>query len=204
MTQQLVQQTIFGPAGEEEGRPIPDQGNWTEEAFLRSFPEWGYELSDGHVEVLPMPTDEHQAISGFLYRALFNLSLTDIPGTVRFMGIDVQTLPGKIRKPDVLFLREEEDHKRTNRMWYGADFAVEVVSDDDPNRDWKTKRAEYAQAGIPEYWIVDPRDRTVTVLTLPEGASEYAEVGRYGEGATAPSVLLEGFTVNVSDMFSAK
>jgi Uma2 family endonuclease len=48
---------------------------------------------------------------------------------------------------------------------------MEVVSEDRV-RDFATKRKDYAEARIPEYWIVDPRDRRVTVLTLQGG--EYA------------------------------
>ena len=63
-----------------------------------------------------------------------------------------------------------------------------------------TKRREYAQAGIPEYWIVDPTDASITVLTLQ--GQEYALHGEFVAGETALSVLLEGFTVDVSDLFS--
>ena len=43
-----------------------------------------------------------------------------------------------------------------NVHWTGADLVIEVVSPDDPDLDLVVKRQEYAQAGIPEYWIVDP------------------------------------------------
>ena len=52
---------------------------------------------------------------------------------------------------------------------------VEVVSPDDPGRDLVEKRADYAEAGIAEYWIADPRDQTIRVLTLQDGA--YVEHG---------------------------
>lgn len=55
-----------------------------------------------------------------------------------------------------MVLRDANDLRRQDAYWTGADLAVEVVSEDDPGRDLITKRLEYAQAGIPEYWIVDP------------------------------------------------
>ena len=61
--------------------------------------------------------------------------------------------------------------------------------------------ASYAEAGIPEYWIADPRDETLTVLALRGDA--YVEHGRYGRGETAVSVLLDGFTAEVSAVFDA-
>jgi len=77
---------------------------------------------------------------------------------------------------------------------------MEVVSPDDPRRDRETKRSEYAQGGIPEYWIVDPAQRSVTVLTLDE--EYYAVHGEFDEDAEATSALLDGFTVSVRDLFS--
>ena len=78
---------------------------------------------------------------------------------------------------------------------------MEVVSPDDPQRDTVTKRREYAQAGIPEYWIVDPSDMSITVLTLR--GQEYALHGEFVAGESATSVLLDRFTVEVSSVFSA-
>ena len=73
---------------------------------------------------------------------------------------------GKFREPDLLLLRDRSDSRCQDRYWLGADVVVEVVSPDDPDRDVVEKRADYAEARIPEYWIVDPRDKTITVLVL--------------------------------------
>jgi Uma2 family endonuclease len=78
---------------------------------------------------------------------------------------------------------------------------VEVVSPDDPERDTRVKRGEYAAARIPEYWIVNPMDDTVTVLTLVDQA--YVEHGVFRRGDEVSSVLLDGFTVPVHAVFDA-
>ena len=82
-----------------------------------------------------------------------------------------------------------------------GDAGVEVVSPDDPDRDLVEKRADYAEGGIPEYWIADPRDETITVLAL--AGDEYVEHGVFGRGGTATSPLLEGFVADVSAVFDA-
>ena len=69
-------------------------------------------------------------------------------------------------------------------------------------RDLEVKRLEYAQARIPEYWIVDPRDAKITVLTL-DGDS-YAVHGEFAPGEQATSRLLPGFTVAVTEALAAK
>jgi Uma2 family endonuclease len=70
-----------------------------------------------------------------------------------------------------------------------------------PERDTKLKRADYAEAGIPEYWIVNPADETITVLTL-DGAA-YAEHGAFRRGMSAAFALLAGFVVWVDEVSDA-
>ena len=76
-----------------------------------------------------------------------------------------------------------------------------MVSPDDPDRDLVEKRADYAEAGIPEYWIVDPRDETITVLALEGGT--YRDLGVFGSGDTARSRVLDGFAADVRSVFDA-
>jgi Uma2 family endonuclease len=64
-----------------------------------------------------------------------------------------------------------------------------------------TKRREYAEAGIPEYWIVDPGERTIAVLHLTDG--EYAVDGPFRAGQEAASRLLAGFKADVQAVFDA-
>jgi Uma2 family endonuclease len=78
---------------------------------------------------------------------------------------------------------------------------MEVVSPDpnDRQRDYEAKLADYAQAGIAEYWIVDAERRLVTVNHL-EGGS-YVLHGEFGPGMVATSVLLPEFSVDVTTLF---
>jgi len=78
---------------------------------------------------------------------------------------------------------------------------MEVVSEDDPDRDYVDKRSEYAKAGIREYWIVDPRTRSITLLTLRGRA--YLERGVFKDGQAVASAQLKGFSVDVSEVFDA-
>ena len=108
---------------------------------------------------------------------------------------------GLFREPDVLLLRDRFDPRRQDRFWLGADLVVEVVSPDDPDRDLVEKRADYAAAGIPEYWIADPRDETITVLAL--AGDTYVEHGAFARGEAATSPSLTGFAADVDAVFDA-
>ena len=157
------------------------------------------ELAGGRMQELPMPTDTHQAALLFLCLR-FHGYLEPRGGGVRVAPLRLRVRAGTFREPDVLLLRDRSDPRRRDRYWLGADLVVEVVSPDDPDRDLVEKLADYAAAGIPEYWIADPRGESVTVLTL-QGI--YVEHGTFARGETATSPLLSGFTADVGAVFDA-
>ena len=186
----------------ELARLYPPQGAWTEQEYLR--------LTDGdniRVEFRRWSL----GVSGNAYR--------DSRGTV---GVSVRCASsirqgarigeGPIQRdeganhlgqsggcPTSSTWAERTSGKRHNQLWDGIDLAMEVVGDDpkDRKRDYEEKLAEYARAGIAEYWIVDYQERVVIVNTLPTGNDEYREHCRFTDGDLATSVLLEGFTVDV-------
>ena len=158
------------------------------------------ELAGGRVQELLMPTDTHQAVLLFLYLR-FHGYLEPRGGVVRVAPLRLRVHAGVFREPDVLLLRDRSDPRRQDRYWTGADLVAEVVSPDDQDRDLIEKRADYAAAGIPEYWIADPRDESITVLTLRGGA--YVEHGAFARGEAATSPLLAGFTADVAAVFDA-
>jgi Uma2 family endonuclease len=181
----------------------PLQGLWTEEQYLKLTDQTNHfiEFTDGVIEVLPMPTEHHQAILEMLFLAL-RAFIEQLGGKARFAPLRLQIRPGKQREPDILLVRDASDPRRQNRYWLGADLVVEVVSPDDVERDTVEKVADYAEAGIPEYWIVNPEDESITVLRL-EGEA-YAALGVFRRGEAARSALLEGFSVDVAALLDAE
>jgi hypothetical protein len=107
----------------------------------------------------------------------------------------------EFREPDVVFLLTENLGRMGEDYAEGADLVMEVMSDDDRRRDIETKRFEYARAGIPEYWLVDPMLRRITVLRL-EG-DRYAVHSESKPGERAASALLAGFDLDVAAVFAA-
>ena len=181
---------------------LPRQGAWSEEQYLWLTDHTNrlIEFTDGYIEVLPMPTRKHQAISRFLFLALVAVVHTN-GGTVFYSPLRLRIREEKYREPDLMLLLDANDARNQDRYWLGADLVVEIVSPDDPARDLVEKRRDYAEANIPEYWIVDPRSETIVVLRLRDGA--YVEHGVFGRGARATSALLAGFAVDVDAVFDA-
>jgi|SRR5579859_79848 len=179
------------------------QGFWTAQQYLKITDQTNHliEFTAGFVEVLPLPTHQHQAILAFLNDAL-RARMRRTGGQALFAPLRLQIREDKFRAPDLLLLRDAHDPRIENRFWRGADLVVEVVSPDDPERDTVVKRADYAEARIPEYWIVNPLDETITVLTLAGAA--YVEHGVFRRGAVATSALLRGFRLSVANVFDAR
>jgi Uma2 family endonuclease len=179
------------------------QGMWSVEQYLALTAQTNrlIEYTDGVIEVLPMPTDKHQAMLEMLFLALRAYAERH-GGKVRFAPLRLMVHRGKFREPDILFIRDANDPRRQNDYWRGADLVVEIVSPDNPARDLEDKPRDYAEAGIPEYWIVNPLDDTITVLTLAGDA--YAVHGVFRRGDEARSKLLDGFAVRVDEVFDAQ
>jgi Uma2 family endonuclease len=180
----------------------PLQGAWQEEEYLALETNRLVEFDDGIIEVLPVPTDLHQAIQMYLSYVLYAFVEAGQFGKVRLAGLRVRLWARKYRQPDIAFLLAEHDKRRGQAYWKGADLVMEIVSDDpdDRKRDLVEKRRDYAKGRIPEYWTVDPKESVITVLRL--SGTKYVEAGRYGVKDKAKSVVLKGFEVDVRTVFS--
>ncbi|MCI0333313.1 MAG: Uma2 family endonuclease [Planctomycetes bacterium] len=182
----------------------PAQGEWSEEEYLELTDHTNrrIEFTDGRLEFLPMPTEVHEAIVQFLLLALVDFVEMKKIGKVYSNGIRLRIRPRKHRLPDIIFLHKDHFHARHNRVWDGADLVMEVVSDDpkDRTRDYETKLADYAEAKVAEYWIIDPDQQRVIVHHL--NGDQYTIEGEYQRGQQATSVLLDGFGIDVAALLA--
>ncbi len=181
---------------------LPRQGAWTEEAYLWLTDHTNrlLEYTDGHLEVLPMPTDKHQAVLKYLF-LIFVAVIEPLGGAVRFAPLRLRIRERKYREPDLLLVRAAGDPRRQDRYWLGADLVLEVVSADKPERDRLDKREDYAEAHVPEYWIVDLPNHHIVVLRLD--GNTYVEHGVFGPGVRATSALLPNLAVDVDAVLNA-
>jgi Uma2 family endonuclease len=181
---------------------FPPRGQWTEEEYFALKTNRFVELSDGCLEVHAPPTLSHQLLCANLYGLLSAFVSAEDLGTVLFGALPVRLWRGKIREPDVVFMRKEHAHRMGEEFWKGADLVMEVVSDDPESRrrDLEIKRRDYARARIPEYWIIDPQKERILVLRL--SSKRYVVHGEFTRGEVAASHLRPGFTVDVTEALS--
>ncbi|MBM3212307.1 Uma2 family endonuclease [Candidatus Poribacteria bacterium] len=113
--------------------------------------------------------------------------------------LDVKLRRGIIRKPDIAFMSREHKKRMTTKHWGIPDLVVEILSKGNKSQDRVEKFKEYQEAGILEYWIVDPFPQTIEVFILENGA--YILFGKWGTDGIAQSKRLAGFQVAVNSVF---
>ena len=179
---------------------FPPQGSWTEQEYLALDAGRQIEFDRGCVEVLDLPSKEHQRMVRFLFLLLNEFVTNRRLGEVFFAPLPVRLWKEKYREPDLIFLKHgrEDIGKYPN----GADLVIEIVSDSpsDRKRDLETKVSEYEIAGIQEYWVVDPQQTRLLLYQLVQ--SKYV-VESFSRGQMARSSVLEGFTVDIAKLFDA-
>lgn len=163
-----------------------------------------YELIDGELHVTHAPHVWHQLVVGKVGAALETWSNQTSAG-VTIPGPGVIFSPTDAVIPDVVWVRRDRlaDLLSEDGKLHGApDLVVEVVSPGTANeeRDRVTKRRQYGDWGVQEYWIVDRFARTVEVFRL--AASVLQPVETLGETDQLVSPLLPGFLHPVGAFFA--
>jgi len=200
VSRSLVQETVDSSEWTVEVAQLwPPRGQWTEVGYF-ALPDTNrfIELSEGELVMPPHPTDTHQRIVLRLVRVFDDFVTEHDSGTIRFAPLPVRLWPGKIREPDLLFVSREHADRIGEQVYGPPDLVVEVLSSSTWRSDRLEKSAEYAQAGVREYWIVDPDRQTVEVFALREGA--YEVLGKWDRGEEVHSEVLLGFKVAVDEV----
>ena len=177
---------------------FPNDHPWTLEDLER-LPESTnrYEITNGSLLVTPPPAIRHVVVTANLDRALEAQSPPNFK--VFAVGAGVQ-LPRSMYIPDIVVVHASAAARDGKVFEAGeAVLVVEVLSPSNAGTDLVLKRHDYAAAGIPWYWIVDPEAETITVLenTAPGGRTgSYIEREIAKSGAEWSTVRPFQFTVD--------
>ncbi|MDE2994806.1 MAG: Uma2 family endonuclease [Chloroflexota bacterium] len=181
-----------------------DAGAWTEAAYF-ALPDTNHivELSEGRLLVHEMPNLEHQRIVDELGFAI-NLLIREHAGGRKFSSpTPVRLWEGKIREPDLVYYAAGREDCYHVQYADPPDLAIEVLSPSTRHIDREEKAAEYADAGVTEYWIVDPEGRSIEVLT-GAGSEGYTSHRQFGPGDEVTSTVLPGLVVSVATLIPAE
>jgi Uma2 family endonuclease len=156
--------------------------------------EQRWELLDGVPSLQATPSRIHQEISGELYRQLANYfrgkssRVYHAPFCVRLDGEKKDMEVKNVVEPDISIVCDRS--KLDEKGCRGApDLIIEIVSPSSGKLDKLIKFNKYEQAGVKEYWIVEPLEKLVSVFVLQTN-------GRYGR----PETYTDEDTVKVSTL----
>lgn len=172
----------------------------TYEDYRKTPEDERYELIDGELIMAAAPNMAHQTTQANLGSPMHTFVRSEGLGYVFFTPCDIVLSEHTTLQPDLIFVSKENTGIITDANIQGApDMVVEIISPSSTGRDWTIKRDLYARYGVKEYWLIDPVNRTLWVMRLRDGYLEL--VGTYREGDTVTASTIEGFTVNLSDIF---
>lgn len=160
------------------------------------------ELDDGVLYIMPRPRPRHQSalIKIAVHFDNYFDSFDEPPGEF-YADVNV-ALPSELPRlfaPDLTVILYGGAAVVGERMLEGVPAIVVEILSTDRNRDLIRKRQVYAEAGIPEYWIVDQQDNTALQLELQD--SEYVQRAALAVGDALTTPLLPGLAVPLDDVF---
>lgn len=183
------------------GLPLRDHDRHTYADYLTWPEDVRYELIDGEAYMMapPAPALDHQDVAGEVYFQLrqqldgHRCRPFIAPVDVRLPRIDeADETVETVVQPDVLVVCDPA--KLDRRGVRGApDWVVEVLSPTTAAHDQIVKRRIYERAGVAEYWLVHPGDRTLTIYLLENGQYGKPDI-RELEGET-PIAMLPGVVI---------
>lgn len=142
----------------------------------RLFPDDGrrHEIIDGEHYVSPSPNTNHQSVSRHIQFALYEKIELPGRGQVFDAPMDLELSPTDVVQPDLIVVLNENDQIiLPSRLRGVPDLVVEILSPSTRDIDRTLKRSLYEAQNVPEYWLVDVDERTVTRYRRVDG--RYAE-----------------------------
>lgn len=172
---------------------------WTYEEYYRLDDDQRYEIIDGTLLMSPAPDTWHQDWSRDLFRIIDRHVTTHRRGKVFFAPVDVVLDQENTVQPDIVFIAVANLGIVQRRAIFGTpDLLVELVSPSSVRRDRYDKKELYARFGVKEYWIGDPANKALEILTLQEG--RYELHGCAEENGKLASLVLAGLEFDLSEI----
>ncbi len=152
----------------------PDSDLVTVEEFYCLVPDGQKaDLIDGVIYMASPDTRRSDRLGGFTKFLMQGYAAVQGLGEVYGSRFAFELTQFRAPEPDAAFVRTERLHLVSERrMVGGPDIAVEIVSRESRQRDYGEKKQLYADAGVSEYWIIDPLQRRVEFHRLRAGRYE--------------------------------
>ncbi len=181
----------------------PASGVWTYADYLK-LPDDGkrYEILEGSLIEMPSPIGIHQLILSKLTFFITSWVLKHSLGfcLVAPMDVVLENVTSVVQ-PDLLFIANDQKQifDKEGAVKGSPRLLVEILSPSIARYDRADKLAVYEQAGVKEYWIINPKTRSLEVYYLE--ATEYAQVGEFTGDEKPESPVLGQLEFALSELF---
>lgn len=163
-------------------------------------PDGKAELVRGELRMSPPPGSPHGVVVSEINRLLANHVREHRLGVVLTdAGFELLQLPRTVRAPDVAFVRADRLPSRGISRGFlrlAPDLAVEVVSPSETRKELDEKLSDYRACGVQVVWVIDPEERTVTVIADAQTVQVLVERATLNGGSVLP-----GFSCDVAELF---
>ena len=156
------------------------------------------ELIHGRFYLSPSPVRLHQVVVGRIWRLLDDVAEAT-GGEALTVPMDVHLADHTVAQPDVLYISSERLEIAQNWIEGAPDLVVEVLSPSTTRMDRLLKLNRYAEAGVKEYWLVDPALRTIEFL-VHDGERFAVHVQ---DGGTWSSPAVPGIELDIDAFWGA-
>jgi Uma2 family endonuclease len=176
--------------------PAAAPSTTTFDEFLATYEGVHAEWVDGRVYVMSPGNERQSKLTGFLDSVIQYWADVHDLGEAYVPPFSVKVTDRRAREPDVFFVRKENLHQVHGTHVDGpVDLVVEIISRESRGRDRGDKYYEYQQAGVREYWLIDPLAERVEAYRLGQGGYDVVSLG---DPPVLGSEALPGMVIPVS------
>jgi Uma2 family endonuclease len=173
--------------------------HWTYEEYYKLEDDQRYEIINGKLLMAPAPDTWHQEWLGDLYSLVKSFVKKHKLGRLFFAPVDVVLDAENTVQPDLVFVAADNARIIQHRAIFGTpDLLVELISPSSVRRDRHEKMKLYARFGVKEYWISDPANQSLEILTLKKGRYELLCVAE--EKGAVHSKVLTGLEFDLAEL----
>ncbi len=176
---------------------VSDQHKLRYEHYV-CYPDDGmrHEIIDGVHFMNPAPSTYHQDLSRRIQFQLYEAIEQTGQGKVYDAPVDVHLSEHDIVQPDLVVVLTGNRIITPTKIKGTPDLVIEILSPSTRENDLTLKRQRYEQAGVPEYWAVDPEEHAVVQLVLTDGKDVSRE-----HGEIVALTILDGVSVNFAEVW---
>lgn len=183
---------------------LPNKNTLTYAEYLQLGEDVQYEVIDGKIyNMSPSPNVKHQSVLVELSTE-FNMYMRNkscrllVEIDVCLSGEDDPNKVDEWLRPDIVIVCDK-NKIHENRIVGAPDFIVEILSKSTAKTDKLVKFHRYQQAGVKEYWIVDPVHEIIDVYVLEN--NEYKHVGIFANDEKVKVSLFEDLSIDLKNIF---